>query len=187
MKLDKRRHFNFVEDEMAFEHKIPKAVWRGTIHQPHRLEFVKRFYQHPACDVGGYTKRDRAQPWEKGYLSITEQLNYKYLFCIEGVDVATNLKWGMASNSLCMMPRPKYETWFMEGTLIPGVHYVELRDDCSDFEEKIEYYNNHPEKALEIIDNAHRYVEVFKHRKREDICSYLVLRRYFKQSGQPSR
>jgi hypothetical protein len=184
MKLDKLRHYNFIQDDLRFEEKKNQAVWRGTIHQQHRLEFAKKFYQNPLCDVGGFSKRDRNQPWEKGFLSIPEQLEYKYIFCIEGIDVATNLKWGMSSNSLCIMPKPKYETWFMEGTLIPGVHYVEINADYSDVDEKIHYYNERPEEALAIIENAHKYVEQFKHRYNEDIVSYLVLRKYFKNSGQ---
>jgi hypothetical protein len=184
MKLDKLRHYNFITDELSFEDKKPQAVWRGTIHQPHRLAFAKRFYQNPLCDVGGFSPRDRNQPWEKGFLSIPDQLEYKYIFCIEGIDVATNLKWGMSSNSLCIMPKPKYETWFMEGTLIPGIHYVEIRDDYSDVDEKIHYYNEHPEAALAIIDNAHKYVAQFQQHYNEDVLSYLVLRKYFKNSGQ---
>ena len=49
-----------------------------------------------------------------------DNLNYKFILAIEGYDVATNLKWIMSSNSLAVMPRPTYATWFMEGTLIPG-------------------------------------------------------------------
>jgi len=185
LKLDKLRHFNFIKDDLCFKEKIPKAVWRGTIHQQHRLEFVQQLYQHPTCDVGGYTRGLRDEPWEKGFLNIPEQLEFRYIFCIEGIDVATNLKWAMSSNSLCIMPKPKYETWFMEGTLVPGVHYVEIKDDYSDVDEKINYYNEHPEQALKIINNAHAYVEQFKNTYAEDILSYLVLRKYFRNSGQP--
>ena len=42
----------------------------------------------------------------------------------------------MSSNSVAVMPRPKYESWFMEGRLQPGVHYIEIKDDYSDLEPK---------------------------------------------------
>ena len=45
----------------------------------------------------------------------------------------------------------------MEGTLIPNYHYVLLKDDYSDIQEKMDYYNNHPEEALRIIKNANEY------------------------------
>ena len=41
----------------------------------------------------------------------------------------------MSSNSVAVMPKPKYESWFMEGKLIPDYHYVLIKDDYSDFEE----------------------------------------------------
>ena len=50
-------------------------------------------------------------------MPISKQLCYKFIFCIEGADTATNIKWVMSSNSLCVMPKPKYETWFMEGKI----------------------------------------------------------------------
>ena len=84
---------------------------------------------------------------------------------IEGNDVASNLKWVMSSNSLAVMPRPTCETWFMEGTLIPDYHYIEVKDDFSDLEEKLNYYIAHPEKAEEIIAHAHEYVAQFRDKK----------------------
>ena len=60
------------------------------------------------------------------------------------------------------MPRPKYESWFMEGRLQPGVHYIEIKDDYSDLEDKIQYYSTHVEEAEAIIRNAHAFVEQFR-------------------------
>ena len=82
------------------------------------------------------------------------------------------------------MVKPKYETWFMEGTLIPNHHYVLLKDDYSDLEEKIDYYSKHTEEAKAIIDNAHKYIKQFKNQKREDVISLKVLEKYFKCSSQ---
>jgi hypothetical protein len=184
LKLNKIRHYKFIEDRRCFEEKKNMAVWRGATYKSHRIEFVKKLYNHPLCNVGGYTKKNRHSYWEKEHLSIAKQLEYKYIFCIEGNDVATNLKWCMSSNSLCLMPKPKFETWFMEGALLPGFHYVQVRDDYSDVEEKINYFNGHPQEALKIIENANRFVDQFKNKYTEDIISFLVLRKYFKRSGQ---
>lgn len=183
LKLNKIRHFNFVEDKTPYQQKKDKVAWRGVGYQPHRLLVLKQFYNHPMCNIG-QTKPYRGDPWEKGYMSIEEQLQYKFLLCIEGNDVATNLKWSMSSNSLCLMSKPKFETWFMEGRLEAGVHYVELKDDYSDLIEKMEYYLAHEEQALQIIKNANQYAEQFKDEKREQLISLLVAQKYFQQSGQ---
>ena len=111
-------------------------------------------------------------------------MKYRYIISIEGNDVASNLKWIMASNSLCLMPAPVYETWFMEGTLQPGLHYVQLRSDFADLEEKILHYEKHPDQAREIVRNANAYVKQFAHRRREQVLSLLVLYKYFALTGQ---
>ena len=90
----------------------------------------------------------------------------------------------MSSNSVCVMPKPKYETWFMEGTLKPDVHYIEINDDFSNAEQKIKYFIEHPNKVLKIIENAKAHVEQFKNAKREKLISLMVLDKYFFLSGQ---
>lgn len=117
-------------------------------------------------------------------MGIQQQLAYKFILCIEGNDVATNLKWVMSFNSIAVMPQPKFETWFMEGQLIPDYHYTCLADDYSNMEEKLTYYIEHPEKALAIIENAHRFIDQFKNKNKEDLISLLVLKKYFEKTNQ---
>lgn len=180
MKLNKIRHFIFVNDTNRFENKFDKAVWRGKCYNKHRIDFVKKYYDNFYCNIGQVnTKGDLGVPWQKKKLLLVEQLQYKFLIAIEGNDVASNLKWAMSSNSLVMMAKPKYETWFMEGRLQEGFHYVLLKNDYSDLEEKVKYYLNNIDDAKKIIGNANEYVQQFKNKKFEDIISYLVLEKYF--------
>ena len=37
------------------------------------------------------------------------------------------------------MPKPKFETWFMEGKLMAGVHYVKLDDDYKNLEAQLNF------------------------------------------------
>lgn len=185
MKLNKVRHFIFVDDAIQFEEKKDLLVWRGKCYTKPRKKFIQNFYDKPFCNVGQTnTKGEIEAPWQKPKMQLSEQLQYKFILAIEGNDVASNLKWVMSSNSIAFMPKPKYETWFMEGTLIPNYHYVLLRDDLSDMEEKIHYYAKHKEESLQIIQNAHAHVEQFKDKKREDIISLLVMKKYFQKSQQ---
>jgi len=181
MKLNQVRHFIFVNDNIDYEDKKDLLVWRGKAHQEHRKEFLRKFYDHPLCDVGQIVKKkDKGEiPWKKGKMSIKQMLRYKFILAIEGNDVASNLKWIMSSNSLAFMVKPKFETWFMEGRLIPNYHYVLLKDDYSDLEEKIEYYSTHIDEAKQIVENANNYIEQFKDKEREDLISLLVLQKYF--------
>ncbi|WP_050922288.1 glycosyl transferase family 90 [Vibrio harveyi] len=183
LKLNQIRHFKFVDDEMSYRDKKDMVAWRGVGFQPHRQTVIHAFYDHPQCNIG-QTRPQEGQPWEKGFMSIEEQLQYKFLLCIEGNDVATNLKWAMSSNSLVIMSKPKYETWFMEGKLEAGIHYVEVKDDYSDLPEKMDYYLANEQEALAIIENAHQWVEQFKDKRKERLISLMVADKYFTLSQQ---
>lgn len=185
-KLNKNRHFQWVNDSISFAEKKDELVWRGGAYQKLRRVFVEKFWNHPSCNVGQTNSPKEDVPWQGEFLSISEQLNYKFIFCPEGNDVATNLKWAMSSNSLCFMPKPKFETWFMEGILESGVHYVEVASDFSDVEEKINYYSTHPPEAESIIRNAHAHVNRFRNRDMEDLLCLKVLEEYARLSGQKS-
>ena len=187
MKLNKVRHFHFIDDERKFKDKQDMAVWRGNgMNSTTRQYFLENYYSVPIFNIG---QRSPVvdKPWFKGFMSIYDQLAYKFIFCIEGVDTATSIKWVMSSNSLCVMPKPKYETWFMEGKLQANVHYIEVNEDFSDAEEKIQYYIKHQDEALKIIKNANNYINQFKNFKREKLISLLVMDKYFSMSGQNDR
>jgi hypothetical protein len=186
LNLDKTRHFMFLNDKKPFVSKKDMLVGRGAVTQTHRKRFLEMYFNHPLCNVGQVNKDNQGDKYLVEKMTIDEQLDYKFILSLEGNDVATNLKWVMSSNSLAVMPRPKYETWFMEGTLIPNYHYILINDDYSDLEERLNYYIEHPEQALEIVRNANEYVSQFRNKKREDLISLLVLDKYFRETGQYS-
>jgi hypothetical protein len=183
LNLDKIRHFRLINDKKKFTKKKDMLVGRGQVYQPHRLRFLEMYFNHPMCNIGQINKTANLQ-FLVNRLTVNEHLDYKFVLCLEGNDVASNLKWVMSSNSLAVMPKPTYETWFMEGTLIPNFHYVLIKDDYSDLEERLMYYSQHATEALEIIENAHKHVSQFKNKKQEDLISLLVLKKYFEKTGQ---
>lgn len=183
-KLDKRRHFRFVDDALSFRDKKDMAVFRGAVTQPHRIRFMETLFDHPKMDAGQSNASAEHPDWQKPFMSVEEQLQYKFLICLEGNDVASNLKWAMSSNSAVITPRMKFETWFMEGTLEAGKHYIEVKDDWSDFDEKVQYYLDHPEEAEQIVRNAHEYLRPFQDERSEQMVCVKTLERYFELSGQ---
>ncbi len=190
MKLDKIRHFIFVKDRKSFAQKKDMAIFRGKIGAPgtpsfkeNRYRFLEMYWNHPMCDLGEINSRYVNKEWRVEKMTISQHLDYKFILALEGNDVASNLKWVMSSNSLAVMPRPTCETWFMEGELIPNYHYVEIKPDFSDLEERLSFYIAHPEEALRIIRNAHEYVAQFKNKQREELISLLVLKKYFDKTN----
>lgn len=186
LKLDKLRHFMFVNDTKAFRDKKDAVIFRGKIRQSRvRTRFLEMFFGRPMFDCGVVGKNEGCpDEWMSAKKTIREHLDYKFIMALEGNDVASNLKWVMSSNSLAVMTRPTCETWFMEGTLVPDYHYVEVKEDFSDLPEKLAYYMEHPDKAEEIIAHAHEYVEQFWNPEREELISLMVMDRYFRLSQQ---
>ncbi len=182
LNLDRIRHFIFVRDRRGFRDKADRAVFRGKVRDKAlRMAFMERFFGNGRFDVGTI---DTVRPeWKCEKMSIYDHLAYRYILCLEGNDVASNLKWVMSSNSVAVMPRPRYETWFMEGRLKPGYHYIEVAPDFSDLEAKMDYYSAHPGEAEAIVEHAHAYVGQFRDAARESLISMLVLDKYFKMTG----
>jgi len=182
LNLNKIRHFNFVNDSYPHNYKLDKLVWRGKApnRMPNRQKFLKTHIDNPLCNIGAVNQNCENNKWLKPRMTIDEQLQYKFILSLEGNDVATNLKWIMSSNSIAVMPKPTYETWFMEGTLIPDYHYICIKPDYSDLNEKLSFYLKNPDKSQEIIINANAYVDQFKNKEQEELISLLVLDKYFK-------
>ncbi|NCT09516.1 MAG: lipopolysaccharide A protein [Flavobacteriia bacterium] len=184
LKLEKWRHFNFINDTKSFETKKDAIVWRGVIHKENRRILFEKYFGDSNFDIGSSNMKNSKIEWLKPYLSIKKQLDYKFILSIEGIDVATNLKWIMSSNSLCFMPKPKFETWYMEGKLIPNYHYVLIKDDYSDVMEKMEYFSKNHIEAEKILQNAKNWTNQFKDEKLENIISILVLQKFLSLTNE---
>ncbi len=174
LNLDKIRHFTWITDPFSWEEKDSRIIFRGDINgKPHRQRFISMWKDHPLCDLNHSCS-----------MTLYDHLRYRYIMALEGNDVASNLKWVMSSNSAAVMPRPTYETWYMEGQLIPNYHYIEIASDYHDLIERINYYETHPEEVKAIILHAHEWVAQFQDKKREDLISLMVLDKYFRLTGQ---
>ena len=188
LKLDKCRHFVFLDDKIPFSEKRDTAIFRGQVGtRQNRIAFVERWGGHPRVDAantlakGGLMASNPDGRATAPRLSLYDHLHYRYIMALEGNDVASNLKWVMSSRSLAVMPRPLCETWFMEGRLIPGVHYVEVRPDYADLIEKMDHYSAHPDEAAAIADAANRWVDQFRDLRRERYIALRVMQRYLSQ------
>jgi len=175
--LNRKRHFGVAaivpEIDIPFEEKLPKAVWRGMYGKTHerivdtndiKYALVSKYLNSTVVDAK-YSKHV-----EKGldlgmdpnmvgsYMEIEEQLSYKYVISIEGNDVSSGLKWMLFSNSIAMTPSFTWESWAMEGRLLPFVHYIPLKADMSNVEEMIEWAESHPDEARLIAERSTIYI-----------------------------
>lgn len=185
LNLNKVRHFVFVDRDRPFEDKDDTAVFRGKVcRKPKRIALFERWFGAPGLDFGDTSPHPVRPEWGVEKTTIREQLRHKFVLCVEGNDVSSNLKWVLSSNSLAVMPRPEFETWFQEGLLEPGVHYVEVAPDFSDLRERLDWHLAHPDACRRILAAAHDWVARFRDPARERLVSLLVLDRYFRATGQ---
>ena len=188
LKLNQVRHYRKIKDPYKYEEKLNELVWRGRSYRKWRDEFVKLYSNNSHCDVGIVNRNGTTLDgsFYKAPLSREKQLKYKYILSLEGIDVATNLKWIAQSNSLCFMKKPKHESWFMENTLIPNYHYVEINEDLNNVVSQIEYFSKNPTEAKMIIQNFQLHYSQFRKSSNELLVTLLVAVKYFFLSGQLS-
>ena len=184
LKLNKVRHFLFINDNCPVEKKKNILFGRAAVNQKHRIEFYKKYFDNELCDLGQINKGTSHDQWYKKKVSLDYHLRHKFILCIEGNDVASNLKWVMSSSSVAVMPKPKFESWFMEAVLVPDYHYIHIKDDYSDLEKKLKFYIKYPEKLKQISINANNYVNQFRDSSDEKIISLLVMEKFFAFTNQ---
>ena len=88
----------------------------------------------------------------------TSQLRHKYILMLPGNDVASGLKWSLASSSLVLMPLPQKETWLMEGRLQPWRHFVPV-ETPADVVRALNWLRAHDDEAKAIVQRANAFFD----------------------------
>ena len=186
------RHWKFNEesikkDDISFIKKYNKAIWRGRTtgfkNRPaNRFDLVEKFFGNKYIDVA-FTRivqdKDEYKEYLKEEIKKKDLLKYKFLIMIEGNDKASGLNWALLSNSVVIMPKPTICSWLMEDKLVPGEHYILIKDDFSDLIDKYKWAMSNLRKCQEINKNAKSYMRQFMNQKNEDFIEKEVIRKYF--------
>lgn len=192
--LNVGRHFRNVpaalRDGFTYKKKLPVAIWRGSTTglcwdlpmgekmAAERTECARRNLVttwatkgFDNIDIGLTNIVQLSKKIESKYsslvkkeMSIHDMLQYRYIISVEGNDVATNLKWALASNSVVFMPPPTRESIILESTLYPWIHYVPLSHDFSDLQVKIKYCDDNPLVCQNISSTATKFMLPFSTR-----------------------
>lgn len=188
--LEYDRHMKYVfdiikdkADEKSWYKKSDKLVWRGVttgnVNKPHsRFKLVEKYFDETWCDIafsGICQDKDEYKKFVRDSIPEKVLLNHKYLLSIEGNDVASNIKWMLASNSVVLSPKFTIESWFAEGKLLPYIHYVPISYTFDDLKEKYDWCVNNPDECRVIADNATQFVKYFLDEKKENsmICKVI--------------
>jgi|GEM_PF-3936565 len=160
--------------------KKKELVWRGADTgkglSNDRLKFVEKYYKKYNVGFSGYVQNSNLAEFSDYYksvflkkeLNLTEITRFKYVMILEGNDKSSSLNWVLNSNCVPLMKKPCWHSWLCEPFLIPNYHYIELKDDFSDLEEKLQWLRENDDKAKEIAYNGIKYIETnFSNLKRE--------------------
>jgi hypothetical protein len=182
--LDSRRHWGEIgrHPDPSWDQKLDKAFWRGAdTGRGVRLDFVRQFWGHLDVGFSQYVQDALKDPasyprqYVKGVAPIGEFLKHKYLPVVDGNDKSSSLNWVLASNSVPLMPKPKYHSWLCEKFLVAGYHYVEVSRDFSDLPEKIEWCRAHDDECRQIAENGKEFMKQFQNAETEVLLEKLVV------------
>jgi hypothetical protein len=165
---------NFVD----WNNKINKCVWRGSHSSDLYYNFidyqnregVKNILYLDDIDIyitNGprnyfidlYNKSKFINiDYKSNYLSIENQLKYKYILDIDGWACTWDATfWKLYSGSVLLKQKSVWKQWYYD-ELIEYVHYVPFANDFSDLNEQIQWCINNDDKCQEIINNSRKFV-----------------------------
>ena len=109
----------------------------------------------------------------------TEMLQYKYQLDVDGeVNAWSALWWKLYSNSVVFKVDSHYEQWYYKD-LKEWVHYIPVKADLSDLEEKYKWALENDEKCREIALEGRNlavsltYENVIKNYKRKSTLNFV--------------
>jgi hypothetical protein len=91
--------------------------------------------------------------------SISDQIQYKMILDMDGWSSTWSATvWKMYSGSVLLKTKSKWKQWYYH-KLEPWVHYVPVKDDFSDLNDKIEWCLHNERECIKITENAKRFVD----------------------------
>ena len=134
----------------------------------------KRLRKHYS-ETFGYieTKEMNFPVSETFYIPMNEQFQYRYLIYVEGHCAACRLGMMLSSGSVILRVESKCiapELWFTN-LLEENVHYISIREDLTDLEEKINFLEENLEYAQKIANNARIFYDTYL--THENLINYV--------------
>ena len=148
-------------EDIDWYSKIPMIFWRGGIHGKGYKAFDS-IGSYPRCQRKMLVDYSKNKDWINSEASYktpkSEMLQYKYQIDIDGeVSSWSAYFWKMYSNSVVFKVDSHYEQWYYK-ELKEWVHYIPVKADLSDLEDKYKWALENDEKCQEIANNAKNFM-----------------------------
>ena len=168
--LNSGRHWNLdLSQDIEWNDKKNEVFWRGAdtghdIHCNDRIGFVSKYFSEHDVAFSDYSQNYKSAPylykkeWLKGFCTRQDFLKRKFLPILDGNDKSSSLNWILASNSVPIMPKPRFHSWLCEDFLESGVHYIEVQPDFSDLNIVLDWCRENDEECESIAKNGAKFI-----------------------------
>lgn len=146
--------------ENDFFNKSRKVVWRGAVKtNKHRQNLLRVTAGKEWADVQAirWASASKLKTQDLGNaLSMADHCQYQFVLQTEGHSYSGRGKYLQNCNSVVIIPKrtwiePHHSLLIASG---PQQNFVEIEEDFSDLEEKVEFLLEHPEEAYRIAQNG---------------------------------
>jgi hypothetical protein len=95
----------------------------------------------------------------RGWIDRSDQIYYRYILDIDGnASTWDATAWKLNSGSVIFKVESGWRQWFYN-EYKPHVHYIPIRDDFSDLDEKFEWCEAHPDECQKMITNCQGFFQ----------------------------
>lgn len=143
--------------DIEWEKKKNKLYWRGG---SHGIAYKK----YGSISQRAMLVEKAISEWLDASFSYTvtkeSMLQYKYLVDVDGeVNAWSGLWWKLYSNSVVFKVESHYEQWFYKD-LVEWVHYIPVKGDLSDLEEKYKWALENDMKCKQIALEGKKFTTI---------------------------
>jgi hypothetical protein len=151
-------------DKISWHQKINKIFWRGGLHGKGYYAYDKqnppRCQRKMLCDYKTYKNLDWLDAQPSYNTSKSDFLQYKYMIDVDGeVNSWSALWWKLYSNSVVFKVDSHYEQWYYKD-LKEWVHYIPVKSDFIDLEERYQWDLQNEEKCKQININSTEFIKL---------------------------
>lgn len=148
-------------------YKSNELIWRGSCsgvgdNKSLRVRFVEHLYKNNS-DIGlsNWWSEGKNISTElfKNRINYTELMKSKIHFILDGNGISSNMMWGFSTNSVPILIS-NMKCWFSE-FVKENEHYISIKHDLSDLDEKLEWIKNNDDKSEQIAKNAFEFTKEF--------------------------
>ena len=162
--LNRYNLYHSIHKGILFKNKISKIVYAGNS-RGNKYNFTTR--KDINMDPRSYFKSDiisKENIYAPDQIERNDMINYKYILDIDGnASTWDATAWKLNSGSIIFKSDSNWVQWFYNDYKA-WIHYIPIKDDFSDIQEKFHWCEENQEKCEIIINNAKQlFHEIYRH------------------------